>query len=44
MVWHLRCQASFQEKRGNQEAARHFETDAAYLKVLEERLLGGQPE
>jgi len=44
MVWHLRCQASFQGKRGNQDAARHFETDAAYLKVLEERLLGGQPE
>jgi len=39
MVWHLRCQASFQEKKGNEDSARHFETDAAYLKVLQQRLL-----
>ena len=44
MVWHLRCQASFQAKKGNHDSAHHFETDAAYLKVLEERLLGGETE
>ncbi len=40
MICHLRCQAYFQEKKGNSDSARHFETDAAYLQVLEDEVLG----